>query len=73
MYFGAWVELADDDGTTKILRIVGGDETDAAQGGISVDSPLAKALLKKQVGDIVKAQLPRGEAEWEVLAIRYAV
>jgi transcription elongation factor GreB len=73
VFFGAWVEIADEKGDTKTYRIVGPDETDAAQGSISVDSPLARALLKRGVGDVVTAQLPRGETEIEILKVRYAV
>jgi transcription elongation factor GreB len=53
VYFGATVELVDDDDTTRRYRIVGADETDAKSGAISVDSPLAKALLGKRVDDEV--------------------
>ena len=45
IFFGAWVELEHEDGTLKCLRIVGPDETDATKGHISIDSPLARALL----------------------------
>jgi transcription elongation factor GreB len=71
VFFGAWVDIADDKGESKTYRIVGPDETDAAKGMISVDSPLARALLKRAPGDAVTAQLPGGEAEIEVVAVRY--
>jgi transcription elongation factor GreB len=76
VFFGAWVELyfesgADDKGETRTYRIVGADETDASQGQISVDSPLARALLKRAEGEVVTAQLPGGEAEIEVVSVRY--
>jgi transcription elongation factor GreB len=71
IYFGAVVELVDDEGEGRIYRIVGGDETDAATGAISIDSPLAKALLKKQEGEVVRVQLPGGEVELEIVAVRY--
>lgn len=71
IYFGAVVELVDDEGEERIYRIVGGDETDAATGAISIDSPLAKALLKKQEGEVVRVQLPGGEVELEIVAVRY--
>ena len=53
VFFGAWVILELEDGSQKKYRIVGPDETDAELGWISVDSPLAKGLLKKQVDDEV--------------------
>lgn len=71
VYFGAEVEVAGPDGEEKRFRIVGPDETEAAQGRISVDSPLARALLTHEVGDVVLARLPAGPAEYEILSIRY--
>ena len=53
IFFGAWVSLELEDGSQAKYRIVGPDETDAELGWISVDSPLAKGLLKKQVDDEV--------------------
>jgi transcription elongation factor GreB len=71
VFFGAWVELEDEEGERRRYRIVGGDETDARGGWISVDSPLARVLLKKREGDTVVAQLPRGEVQLTVVAVRY--
>jgi transcription elongation factor GreB len=71
VFFGAWVTIADDKGEERSFRIVGPDETDAAQGCISVDSPLARALLRQAEGDVVTAQLPGGAAEFEIVAVRY--
>lgn len=71
VFFGAWVELADDAGEMKTYRIVGPDETDASQGCISVDSPLARALLKRGEGEVVTAQLPGGDTEIEIVKVRY--
>lgn len=71
IYFGAVVELVDGEGGERVYRIVGGDETDAATGAISIDSPLAKALLKKREGEVVRVQLPGGEVELEIVAVRY--
>jgi transcription elongation factor GreB len=71
VFFGAWVTL-DSGGSGPVrYRIVGADETDAARGFISVDSPLARALLGQGRGDTVRAELPEGEAEFEVLEIGY--
>ncbi|MEJ2129816.1 MAG: GreA/GreB family elongation factor [Woeseiaceae bacterium] len=53
IYFGATVELVDDNGNDRKYRIVGADETDAKQHWISIDSPMAKALLGKQIDDEV--------------------
>lgn len=72
VYFGATVELAPEEGDPRTYRIVGPDETDATQGRISVDSPLARALLNHEVGDVVLAKLPAGPVEFEILSIVYA-
>lgn len=71
VFFGATVEIADDKGDSRTYRIVGPDEADASKGLISVDSPMARALLKREEGDVVTAQLPGGEAELEILKVRY--
>ncbi len=71
VYFGAWVTIEDEDGKQQTYRIVGGDETDMAARKISVDSPVAKALLGKAVGDTATVLRPKGPTEIEVLAIRY--
>jgi len=71
VFFGAHVEIVDAQGETKTYRIVGPDETDASQGLISVDSPLARALLKRAEGDVVTAQLPGGETEVEIVGVKY--
>lgn len=72
VYFGAWVEIATEDGASRTYRIVGPDETDATQGRISIDSPLARALLHREVGEVVVARLPAGETEFELMSVRYA-
>ncbi|KAF1687668.1 transcription elongation factor GreB [Pseudoxanthomonas broegbernensis] len=72
VFFGAWVELERvDDGRLARYRIVGPDETDAAAGWISIDSPLARALLKKRVDDEIEAQLPGGPVRFAVVDIAY--
>lgn len=72
VYFGAEVELEDlDSGEVVRYRIVGPDETDATRGWISVDSPLARAVLGKRVDDEFPVQLPAGMAEFTVVSIRY--
>ncbi len=72
VYFGAWIDVADAQGDEKHYRIVGPDEIDPARGYISIDSPLAKALLKRGEGEVVKVMLPGGEAELELVAVRYS-
>jgi len=71
IYFGAWVSLEDKDGNLKNYRIVGPDEFDLKQGHISVDSPLARALLKKAADEEVTVQTPQGPAIYYVINIRY--
>ncbi|EKF75981.1 transcription elongation factor GreB [Alcanivorax hongdengensis A-11-3] len=61
VFFGAWVELENEDGKLETYRLVGPDETDARRGYISIDAPLARALLKKQVDDEVEVRTPTGE------------
>jgi transcription elongation factor GreB len=72
VFFGAWVELERiDSGELARYRIVGPDETDAAAGWISIDSPLARALLKKRVDDEVQAQLPGGPVRFAIVSVAY--
>jgi transcription elongation factor GreA len=52
-------------------QIVGDDEADIKQGRISINSPIARALIGKEVGDIVDAQTPGGVKQYEILDIRY--
>ena len=72
VYFGAWITLEDEDGVASRYRIVGPDEFDVANGLISMDSPLARALLGKQLDDEVRVHTPGGEREYVVVAIDYA-
>jgi len=71
VYFGAYVTVEDEQGQLAIYRGVGPDETDASQGFISVQSPMARALLGKSVGDDVTVPRPRGAAEFVIQAVRY--
>ena len=71
IYFGAQVVVENADGSEEQLRIVGPDETDAAKNWISIDSPLAKALLKKTLDDEVKAETPGGIRILYVMEISY--
>jgi transcription elongation factor GreB len=72
VFFGARVEVEDAAGGKNRYRIVGSDETDAAKGWISVDSPVARALLGKGVGDEVAIDLPDGRMEVEITTILYS-
>ena len=72
IYFGAWVRLETDRGETVEYRIVGPDEFDLGKGLISIDSPLARALLKKTIDDEVTLALPRGRTIYTVLEVRYS-
>lgn len=72
VFFGAWVTLEDDDGVQLTYRIVGPDESDVDKGWISIDAPVAKALLGKRDGDDVIVRRPKGEIAYTIVAIRYA-
>lgn len=72
VFFGAVVELErEDSGEVSRYRIVGPDETDAALGHISIDSPMARALLKKRIDDGFDVQLPGGPARFLIVAVEY--
>lgn len=73
VYFGAWINVAREDGSEFEYRIVGADEIDSdlSKGYISVDSPLARALLGKQVGDKVSLIIDNGKRSFKVKDIRY--
>ncbi|UYF98652.1 MULTISPECIES: transcription elongation factor GreB [unclassified Halomonas] len=72
IFFGAFVSLEDDDGEALDIRIVGHDEIDTDKRWISVDAPMAKALLGKEVDDEITVQTPTGEAFYTVTDVRYA-
>jgi transcription elongation factor GreA len=70
--FGATVELEDtDEGQTVTYQIVGDDEADIKQNKISLNSPVARALIGKYAGDVVEVQTPGGRREYEILDVRY--
>jgi len=71
VYFGAYVVLEDDDAHAIEYRIVGPDEIGTAPGYISIDAPVARALLKKTVGDEVSVGLPEGERRFVLKEVRY--
>lgn len=71
VFFGATVEVADEEGTQKRYQLVGEDETEPNEGRISWRSPLGRSLLKRQLGDIVTVKRPAGETELEIVNIAY--
>ena len=71
VYFGAWVELEDEQGECQTLRIVGSDETDAGKGWISLRSPMARALLGRSLDDEVTVKVPDGTRHVVIADICY--
>lgn len=71
IYFGAWVTLEDEEGEETTYRIVGPDEADVKEGRLSVESPLARALLGKEEGESVRVERPRGAIEYTVTGVSY--
>ena len=71
VYFGATVTVVDESGAERTVSIVGVDELDPARGRVSWISPIATALLKASVGDVVTLRTPRGTEKLEIVAVRY--
>ena len=71
IFFGAWVELENEQGQLKHYCIVGPDEFDVKRGLISMDSPLARALLTKKEGDELSFQGPSGKIELFINRVQY--
>jgi len=71
VFFGAWVEVENEDGDVRRFQIVGYDEIFDRKDAISVDSPMAVALLQKEEGDEVVVRTPEGQAIWYVNSISY--
>ena len=71
VYFGATVTYADEEDNQRTFRIVGVDEADLSRGDVSWVSPIARALLKAEVGDMVAVRTPRGTQSVEVIKISY--
>ena len=71
VWFGATVTIADADDRERTVTLVGDDESDAGNGRIGWNSPLARAFRGAAVGDLRRVTLPAGESEYEVVAIRY--
>jgi transcription elongation factor GreB len=71
VFFGAYVEVEDEDGKRSTYRIVGEDEIDLGRGHISWRSPLGRVLLKRRTGDAVLFRRPSGEVELTIMSVRY--
>lgn len=71
VYFGAWVQVEDEEDVEHEYRLVGPDEIGVHPSYISVDAPLGRALLGKSVGHEVEIMTPGGKRYWHLLTIRY--
>jgi len=70
--FGATLDLLEENSEKEVTyQIVGDDEADINQGKISVSSPIARALIGKELGDVVEVAVPDGRRQYEILSIRY--
>lgn len=69
--FGATVTIADEEGLEKTIQIVGVDEVDTSKNQLSWKSPYGRALMGKEVGDVIEVHAPQGSMEYEILAIEY--
>lgn len=71
VFFGAWVTLLNEEDKEVSYRIVGPDEWDVKNGEISIDSPMARALIGKQVDDEIAVRTPEGERVFDIIKIWY--
>ncbi len=71
VFFGATVTYEDEQGNAKTITILGIDEADSLNGQVSWVSPIARALLKSKVGDVVRLQTPAGMQDIEVIQVSY--
>ncbi|MGB1907010.1 MAG: transcription elongation factor GreB [Spongiibacter sp.] len=71
VFFAAWVTLEDEDGEQSRYRIVGPDEFDVSAGKLSMDSPLARAMLGKRLDDEIMVSTPKGDRYYAIVAIDY--
>ena len=71
VFFGAWVTLINEDDIEVVYRLVGPDEWDVKRGEISIDSPMARALLGKAVDDEIVVNAPEGERVFDIVKISY--
>jgi transcription elongation factor GreB len=72
VFFGATVDVEDEDGKRTRYQIVGEDEIDLTRGRVSWRSPIGRSLLKKQLGDVVILRRPSGEVELTIVEVSYA-
>lgn len=72
VYFGSWVTIEDQEGNEQTYRVVGPDEIDARAKWISMDSPVGRALLSRQVGDEIEVRTPKGTITAEIIEVRNA-
>jgi transcription elongation factor GreB len=72
VYFGAWVRLEDEAGGESVYRIVGSDEFDLNKGYISMDAPMARALMKKRFDDEVTVNTPEGDKTYFITEVSYS-
>ncbi|NNF96679.1 MAG: transcription elongation factor GreB, partial [Halobacteria archaeon] len=71
VFFGAWITLQDEEEMEYTYRIVGPDEFDTRKEYISMDSPMARALIKKEIDDEVVVQTPKGALHYWIIDVRY--
>ncbi len=71
VFFGAWVRLESEEGEFRQFRIVGPDETDLDEAYVSINSPMARAIMRKEVGDEVTVRRPKGDTEFVIVAVQY--
>ncbi len=71
VFFGAWVKLEDENGNLQVYRIVGADEFDPKKNWISINSPVARALIGHKVDDEISVMTPNGTAFYYITAISY--
>jgi transcription elongation factor GreB len=71
VYFGAWVRIEDDQGRETEFRIVGPDEIDPARRYVSMDSPIARALMRRRLDEEITVEVPGGQRTYVVTGIRY--
>ena len=70
--FGATVHLADvDEGTEVLYQIVGEDEAEIKKGRVSINSPVARAMIGKSEGDVVEVSAPGGQRSYEIISVKY--
>ncbi|MEE9142191.1 MAG: transcription elongation factor GreB [Gammaproteobacteria bacterium] len=71
VFFGAWVTIQYENGTTREFRIVGPDESDASKQAVSMDAPMGQALLGKKLDDEITVKLPEGEQTFLIIKVCY--